>query len=94
MLSPMGNMDVTDRNAYERSELGDLRSQRLLTARSKRRIVITNLILIAIAVPLSIAAANALDGWADFVVLGGIITITIGAMIAIWTLPSGELDRR
>jgi hypothetical protein len=89
----MANMQVTDRNSYERIELKHRSHDRLLHVRSTRRIVTTNLILVAIAVPLSIAAVNALEGWADWVVLGGIVTITIGAMIAITTLPSGKLER-
>jgi hypothetical protein len=89
----MANMQVTDRNSYERIELSHRSHDRLLHVRSTKRIVITNLILLAIAVPLTIAAANLLDGWADWVVLGGMITITIGAMIAITTLPSGKLER-
>lgn len=90
----MGNMDVTDRSSYERAELGHSRSERMWSVRSGKRIVITNVILLVIAVFLSIAAAKALDGWADWVVLGAIIGVTIGAMIAITTLPSGRLDRR
>jgi hypothetical protein len=89
----MANMQVTDRNSYERIVLSHRSHDRLLHVRSTKRIVITNLILLAIAVPLTIAAANLLDGWADWVVLGGMITITIGAMIAITTLPSGKLER-
>lgn len=90
----MGNMDVTDRVNYERSELGHTKGDRFWAVQSGRRVVITNIILIAIAVPLSIAAASALEGWADWVVLGAIIMTTIGMMIAITTLPSGKLERK
>lgn len=82
----MGNMDVHDRSQYERSDLGTVKGQRLFEVKSKRGLIITNVLLIIVAVGLSIAAVSAVDdGWADWAVLGAIVMTTIGLIIAINT---------
>jgi len=51
--------------------------------RSRRPLVIYTVIATIVLVVLCYATIQALDGWARFVVLGGIILTVIGGMIAV-----------
>jgi hypothetical protein len=51
--------------------------------RSKRPLVIYTVIACAIAAVLGYLTINELDGWAQFVVLAGIVVTVIGGMIAV-----------
>ncbi|MGI9019532.1 MAG: hypothetical protein ACR2G3_02330 [Solirubrobacterales bacterium] len=70
----------------QRMQLGrpDLRERNTgVRVRSPRSMVILMVVLTVIAVALCYATIQALDGWARFVVLGGIAVTVIGAMIAV-----------
>ena len=70
----------------QRMQLGrpDLRERNTgVRVRSPRSMVILMVVLTVIAVALCYATIQALDGWARFVVLGGIVVTVIGAMIAV-----------
>ena len=50
---------------------------------NKRPLIIYTVIATAVLIALGYAAAQALDGWAMFVVLGGIVITAIGGGIAV-----------
>lgn len=81
----MANMDSHDRSLYERSDLGATNGQRLFETKSKRTLVILNVVLAVLAVVIAVGAVSLVDGWADWVVLGVIVMTAIGLMIAINT---------
>ena len=77
----MANMTVNQRTQYERNELSVPSTG--THVRNRRRLIIFNVIALAIFGALAYAAAVAIDGWAKAVVLGVIVLTTIGVMIAL-----------
>jgi fatty acid desaturase len=77
----MANMTVNQRTQYERQDLSAPTTG--TQVRNRRRLIIFNVIALAIFGALAYAAAVAIDGWAKGVVLGVIVLTTIGAMIAL-----------
>jgi hypothetical protein len=76
----MSNMTVNQRTQFERH---DLSAPTGTTVRNRRRLIILNVVLLAIFGALAYATAVAIDGWAKAVVLGVIVLTAIGAMIAL-----------
>jgi hypothetical protein len=74
-------MTTNQRNQYERVDL------RVATTgtqvRSRRTLIIFNVLALAVFGALAYATAVAIDGWAKGVVLAAIVVTTIGAMIAL-----------
>ncbi len=77
----MSHMTVNQRMQFERVELSTPTTG--VHVRNPARLVITNLILLAIAGALSYATVQALDNWYRGLVLAMIVATTIGAMIAV-----------
>jgi hypothetical protein len=77
----MSHMTVNQRNQFERAELSTPSTG--VHVSNPRRVVVTNLILLAICGVLIFATIQALDSWARGIVLAMIIVTTIGAMIAV-----------
>lgn len=77
----MSHMTENQRMQYARPELSVPSTG--IGVRSKRGLIIYTLIASVILVVLGYATIQALDGWARFVVLGGIVMTVIGGMIAV-----------
>ena len=77
----MANMNVNQRTQFERVDLtvADTSTR----VRNRRRLIVFNVIALAILGALAYATVVAIDGWAKGVVLGVIVLTTIGAMIAL-----------
>jgi hypothetical protein len=77
----MGNMDVTQRTQYERT---DLRAGGEGIRRgSEKGAAIYSVIALVIGVGLSVIAVATIENWAQWLVLGVIIITMIGFMIAL-----------
>jgi hypothetical protein len=83
----MANMNVNQRNQFERAELS-VPSTGVHVRNRKPLIVYTALALIILGA-LSYATIKAIDGWAQAVVLAVIVMTTIGVMIALDPLRKG-----
>jgi membrane protein YdbS with pleckstrin-like domain len=79
----MGNMDSTQRSQMERLDLGDARSTRLLSARSRNWGLIYILLALPILGVLVYAAIAGIDNWWQVLVLAVIVLTAVGMMIAI-----------
>ena len=77
----MSNMTVNDRNEMERATYAG--SNERIRRGSERGAVIYNLFALVIGAALCVAAVSVIDGWAQWVVLGGIVATVIGFMIAV-----------
>lgn len=77
----MANMTVNQRNQFERIDLSVPTTG--VQVRRRRALVITNVIALALVAILGYAAAERLDSWSRWVVLGAIVLTVIGAMIAL-----------
>ena len=77
----MANMNVNQRTQFERVDLSVPSTG--THVRNRRRLIVFNVIALAILGVLGYAAAVAIDGWAKGVVLGVIVLTAIGAMIAL-----------
>ena len=77
----MANMNVNQRTQFQRVDLTVPSTG--THVRNRRRLIVFNVIALAIFGTLAYAAAIAIDGWAKGVVLGVIVLTTIGAMIAL-----------
>ena len=77
----MSHMTVNQRNQFERVDLSVASTG--THVRNRRRLIIFNVIALAIFAALAYATVVAIDGWAKGVVLGVIVLTTIGAMIAL-----------
>jgi VIT1/CCC1 family predicted Fe2+/Mn2+ transporter len=77
----MSNMTVNDRNEYERANYAG--SAERIRRGSERGAVVYNVIALIIGAALCVAAVSVIDGWAQWVVLGGIVATVIGFMIAV-----------
>jgi hypothetical protein len=74
-------MTENQRMQFGRPDLQERRTG--VRVRSTRSVVIYLVIASVIAIALGYATIQALDGWARYVVLGGIILTVYGAMIAV-----------
>lgn len=77
----MSNMTENQRMQLGRPDLRERNTG--VRVRSPRSLLIFMAIATVIAVALGYAAIQALDGWAMYVVLAGIVMTVIGAMIAV-----------
>jgi hypothetical protein len=77
----MANMDVTDRNQYERSTLAG--SSERIRRGSERGLKIYMVVALPIAVALCYATLQAMDGWWQWLVLGVIVALTYAFMTAV-----------
>jgi fatty acid desaturase len=77
----VSNMTENQRAQYERPDLTVPSTG--VQVRSLRPLVIYTVIACVALVALGYATIQALDGWAQFVVLGGIVMTVIGGMIAV-----------
>jgi hypothetical protein len=77
----MSNMTENQRMQLGRPDL--LERETGVRVNSMRPLVIYTIVASVLLIALGYAAVQALDGWARFVVLGGIILTAIGGMIAV-----------
>ena len=77
----MSNMTENQRMQFGRPDL--LERDTGVRVRSLRPLVIYTIVASVLLIALGYAAVQALDGWARFVVLGGIVMTAIGGMIAV-----------
>ena len=77
----MSNMTVNDRNEYERANYAG--SAERIRRGSERGAAIYSVVALLIGAALCVAAASVIDGWPQWVVLGGIVATVIGFMIAV-----------
>jgi predicted exporter len=77
----MSNMTVNQRNQADRIDLSVPSTG--IHVRSRRALVITNILAFAVFALLAYAAIERLDSWSRWVVLGAIVVTAIGAMIAL-----------
>jgi fatty acid desaturase len=80
----MANMTVNQRNHVERVDLSVPSTG--VTLRDRRPLVAFTALALAVLGALIYATVEAIDGWAQGVVLAMIVVTTIGAMIAIHPL--------
>ncbi len=76
----MGNLDVTQRNQFERSTLSDTSGMR---HGSERGAAIYTVVALIIGIALCVVAVMTIESWAQWLVLGVIIVTMIGFMIAV-----------
>jgi uncharacterized membrane protein YraQ (UPF0718 family) len=76
----MGNLDITQRNQFERSTLSDTCGLRKGTEKGAAIYTVVALIL---GIALCVVAVTTIESWAQWVVLGVIIATTVGFMIAV-----------
>jgi len=77
----MSNMTENQRMQFGRPDLAERDTG--VRVSSIRPLVIYTIVASVVLVALGYATVQALDGWARFVVLGGIIMTAIGGMIAV-----------
>jgi hypothetical protein len=77
----MSHMTENQRAQYARPELSVASTG--VNVRSTRGLVIYTIIAVAVLGALSYATVQALDGWAMFVVLAGIVLTAVGGGIAV-----------
>ena len=76
-------MELSERMMVERYELGNAQEDAALRSGGGVGIGVLTVALTAIAGLLVVATIQAYDGWAHLIVLGGLLTTTVGLMIAI-----------
>ena len=76
----MGNLDVTQRNQFERSTLSDTGG---LRHGSEKGAAIYTVVALIIGIALCVVAVMTIESWAQWIVLGVIIVTMIGFMIAV-----------
>ena len=76
----MGNLDITQRNQFERSTLSDTGGMR---RGSERAAAIYSVVALIIGIVLCVVAVTTIESWAQWLVLGVIIMTMIGFMIAV-----------
>jgi hypothetical protein len=79
----MANMDISQRQQYERADLGDSKSTRLLTARSPKWLIVYTLLCLPLLGVLIWTLVAGFQGWPHAVVIGAIVMTTVGLMIAV-----------
>jgi hypothetical protein len=77
----MANMTVNQRNHIDRVELSVPDTG--VTVRDRRPLIAFTVLALAVFGALAYATVEAIDGWAQGVVLAMIVVTTIGAMIAL-----------
>jgi uncharacterized membrane protein (DUF2068 family) len=77
----MANMDVTQREGYERSTLSDTGAQ--IRRGSERGAAIYSVIALIVGGLLCYAATQAIEGWAQWLVLAVLVVFTIALAFAI-----------
>lgn len=77
----MANMDVTDREGYERSTLSDSGAQ--IRRGSEKGAAIYSVLAILIGAALCYAAFTTIEGWAQWLVLGVLVVFTIALAFAV-----------
>lgn len=77
----MANMNISDRNQSERATLAG--SGERIRRGSERGTMVYTLVAIPIALLLCYAAIKAINGWAQWVVLGGILLTSYAFMRAV-----------
>ena len=77
----MSNMTENQRMQFERPDLSVPSTG--VQVHSRRPLIIYTIVAGAIAIVLGYLTLQELDGWAQFVVLGGIVFTAIGGMIAV-----------
>ena len=77
----MSNMTVNERNEMERATLSG--SSERIRRGSERGVMVYNVFALIVGLALCAAALSVIDGWAQWVVLGGIVATVIGFMIAV-----------
>jgi 1,4-dihydroxy-2-naphthoate octaprenyltransferase len=77
----MANMDVTDREGYERASLSGSAQQ--IRRGSERGAAIYSVIAIVIGAILCVAALEAMKGWAQWLVFGVLLVFTIALAFAV-----------
>jgi fatty acid desaturase len=77
----MSNMTVNQRNQYDRATYAG--SADRIRHGSERGAMIYSVIAAIVAIGLCVAAVSVINGWAQWVVLAGIVITTIGFMIAV-----------
>ena len=83
----MSNMTTNQRNQYERIELS--RPSTGVQVRDRRWVIGFTVIALLILGALCYATVQAINGWAQALVLGVIVLTTIGVMIALNPLRRG-----
>lgn len=76
----MGNLDVTQRNQFERSTLSDTGG---LRHGSEKGAAVYTVVALIIGIGLSVVAVMTINNWSQWLVLGVIIATMIGFMIAV-----------
>jgi uncharacterized protein (DUF983 family) len=77
----MANTDITSRAQYERTDL--LAGGEGLRRGSERGAAIYSVIAVAIGIVLGVAAVATIENWAQWVVLGVIVIMTVAVMAAV-----------
>jgi 1,4-dihydroxy-2-naphthoate octaprenyltransferase len=77
----MANMDVTDREGYERSTLSDSGAQ--IRRGSEKGAAIYSVLAVIIGAALCYAAFTTIEGWAQWLVLAVLVVFTIALAFAV-----------
>lgn len=77
----MANMDVTDREGYERSTLSDSGAQ--IRRGSEKGAAIYSVLAVLIGAALCYAAFTAIEGWAQWLVLAVLVVFTLALAFAV-----------
>ena len=77
----MSNTTVNQRNQYDRAAYGG--SAERIRRGSERATLIYNVLAFIVAGVLCYAAAELMNGWWQFVIMGAIVMTTVGLMIAV-----------
>jgi hypothetical protein len=77
----MANMEITQRNQFERVDLSVPSTG--VRLRSRRGLAAYTLIALPLLAAMVWATVERLDGWPQLAVLGAIVATAIGAMIAL-----------
>jgi 1,4-dihydroxy-2-naphthoate octaprenyltransferase len=77
----MANLDVTQREGYERATLSDSGAQ--IRRGSERGATIYSVLALLVGAALSYAAVTAIKSWAQWLVLGVIIVFAIAVAFAV-----------
>jgi VIT1/CCC1 family predicted Fe2+/Mn2+ transporter len=77
----MSNLTVNDRNEYERANYAG--SAERIRHGSERGAAIYSVVALIIGAALCVAAVSVINGWAQWIVLGGIVVTVLGFMIAV-----------
>jgi hypothetical protein len=83
----MANMDITQRNQFERVDLSVPTTG--VRLRSRRGLAAYLLLALPLLAAMAWAAAERIDGWPQLAVLGAIATTAIGLIIAVDPLRRG-----